>query len=198
MKYLILIFFLVPLTLSAQFSKGTVVLGGNLSYTSISENYGDAEYPASDFLTLSPTIGIFVSPTFSVNIFGQVSSQKNPTINVVTNLFETEKSVSQIYGLLVRKYFPLSDKFLISLNGKIGAGHRVKNGDSDSKTSQFIVSISPNLIFVPHKNWGIEGGFGQISYEKNSQQNAYYDSDRFSASLGGLALGVNYYFSRKN
>ncbi|UZD24424.1 outer membrane beta-barrel protein [Algoriphagus halophytocola] len=198
MKYLGLILFLIPYTASAQFSKGTVVVGGSMSYSSQTQNITDGDYPASSYLSLSPTIGVFVSPTVSVNVLGQVYSQKNPTINVITNLFETEKSVSQIYGLLVRKYFPLSDKFLLSLNGKAGAGSRIKNEDSDTKTSQLIISISPALTFIPHKNWGIEGGFGQISYEKNSQQNPYYDSDQFKASLGELGLGVNYYFNRKN
>lgn len=197
MKYLFFLFLLVSFSASAQFSKGTISLGGNSSFTSISENDNDTYYPASKYLTVNPTVGIFLTPSFSLGIFTQISSQKNPRINIITNLFETQKSVSQIYGLYARKYFTLSDKFLISLTGSGGIGSRVINEDSEDKTNQYSISISPKLTFIPHKNWGIEAGFGVISYQKNSQQNPYYNNDQFSASLGSLSLGVNYFINRK-
>ncbi|WP_439489090.1 hypothetical protein [Algoriphagus sp.] len=196
MKNLLLLIFLVPFSVSAQFSKGTFATGGNASYTSIAQNHNDNDYPSSRYLTVSPTVATFLSPSFSVGIFGQISSQNMPTINYVTNLFEEQKTTSQIYGLFARKYFPLSEKFLISLNGKAGVGSRKRNEDSDNKNSQFLISISPAITFLPHDKWGIEAGFGQITYEKNSQDYYYGDTDRFIASLGGLTFGINYFIIR--
>jgi len=198
MKYLFFVFLLVSFSASAQFSKGTISLGGNFSFTSISENDNDTFYPASKYLSVNPMVGIFLTPSFSLGVFTQISSQKNPRINVTTNFFETQKSVFQIYGLYARKYFTLSDKFLLSLIGSGGIGSRVINEDSEDKTNQFSISIAPKLSFIPHKNWGIEAGFGVVSYQKNSQQNTYYNSDQFSANLGSLSLGVNYFINRKD
>lgn len=198
MRYLFILFFLAPFSLVAQFSKGTIVLGGNLSYSSTINHDTDYEYPASKSLSLNPNIGMFVSPSFSIHVFGQISSQKYPQINVITNLFETEKLVSKIYGLAASKYFSLSDKFMIMLSGRVGTGNRMRNEDKDTKSNQFLVSLGPSLIFFPHKNWGIAGGFGSLSYEKNFQQYATMKSNRFSASLGSLAFGVNYLFNRKD
>jgi hypothetical protein len=197
MKYLFTLLFLIPFTVSAQFSKGTVAIGGNVSYTSIAQNSGDNDAPATNYFTLSPTVAMFIAPSFSVGAFVQLYSQNSPTINIYTNLFEDRKTVSQIYGVFARKYFPLSDKFLISVDGKIGAGSRKTNGDSDTKVNQFLVSVSPVFTFLPHEKWGIEARIGQLSYTTNSQQNPYYNSDQFNADLGGLTFGVNYYIGRK-
>lgn len=197
MKYLLLLLFLVPFSVSAQFTKGTIVLGGNISFTSIKQNINTADYPSSNYLTVNPSIGTFISSSFSVGVFGQISSQKTPNINVVTNLFESQKSVSQIYGVFARKYFSISDNFMISLNGKAGLGSNTRNGDSDNKTNQLLISISPALTFLPHAKWGIEAGFGQVSYEKNSQPYYASETDRFIADLGSLSFGINYYLNRK-
>jgi hypothetical protein len=198
MKYLGLFLFLISFSVSAQFTKGTIAFGGNVSFSSIKQSINNTDYPASNYLTLSPTVGLFISPTFSLGVFGQINSQKTPTINVITNLFESQKTVSQLYGLFARKYFPLSDKFLVSINGRIGAGGEVKDDNSDDKSSQFLISLSPSLTFLPHEKWGIEAGFGQISYQKNAAQYTFSDADVFSASLGSLSFGINYYINRKD
>ena len=197
MKYLLVFLFFVPFTVFGQFSKGTVATGGYVSYTSIAQNSGGNDTPATSYFTLSPTVAMFVAPSFSVGAFVQLYTQNSPTINIYTNLFEDQKSVSQIYGLFARKYFSLSDKFLISVNGEIGAGSRKTNGDSGTKVNQFLISVSPVFTFLPHEKWGIEARIGQLSYTTNSQQNPYYSSDRFDADLGGLTFGLNYYINRK-
>ncbi|GAB3217659.1 outer membrane beta-barrel protein [Algoriphagus aestuariicola] len=197
MKYLFVFLFLAPFTVFAQFSKGTLAIGGNVSYTSISASSSDNSTPATHYFTLSPTVATFVAPSFSVGAFVQLYTQNSPTLNIYTNLFEDQKTVSQIYGVFARKYFSVSDKFLISLNGKVGAGSRTTDGESDSKVNQFVVSVGPVLTFLPHERWGVEASFGEISYSKNSQQNPYYNTDHFNASLGSLNFGINYFINRK-
>lgn len=197
MKYLLTLLFLIPFTVSAQFSKGTVAIGGNVSYTSILQDSDISDMPSAKYLTINPSVGMFVSPSFSLGAFVQIYSTKVPTINPYTNLFEEGKVVSSIYGIFARKYFPLSDKFLISINGRVGVGSKVTDGDSENKTNQFTASLSPVFTFLPHEKWGLEASFAHLRYETNSPGSYYSNSDDFSVSLGGLGFGVNYYIGRK-
>jgi hypothetical protein len=146
---------------------------------------------------MNPSAAVFVSPSFSIGVFADISSNKIPTINVITNLFEERKVVSNIFGIEARKYFPISDKFLFSVNGGVGAGSKVKDGDSENKVDQLVAYLTPVFTFLPHPKWGFEGSIGSLRYETNSPGNYYSNSNDFRASLGGLGLGVSYSINRK-
>jgi hypothetical protein len=196
MKYLFTILFLVPFTVSAQFSKGTVAIGGDMTYYSLLQDSDNSDMPSSKYLTINPSVSLFLTPTFSAGVFVQINSSKVPTINIYTNLFEESKMVSSIYGVTARKYFPLSDKFLISIDGGVGVGGRVVNGNSENKVNQFTASMSPVFTFLPHPKWGIEATFANVSYETNTGS-SYTKSNSFSARLGTMGFGINYFINRK-
>lgn len=151
--------------------------------------------PSSKYLTMNPSVSIFVTPTFSIGAFLKINSSKVPNINPYTNLFEEGKVLTSIYGVTARKYFPLSDKFLISVQGGIGLGGRVVDGDSENRTSQFTANLGPVFTFLPHPKWGFEASFADLRFENSG--NYYTNTNNFSVGIGTMGFGINYFINRK-
>lgn len=197
MKYFFIALFLIPFTVLAQFSKGTVAIGGSVYFQSVLHDPDNSDMPSSKYLTVNPYLGVFVTPTFAMGGFVQLLSDKVPSINIYTNRFEERKVVSGIYGVFARKYFPISDKFLFGVQGEVGLGNKVIDGDSDNKTKQFTAALAPLFTFLPHPKWAFNASFAELSYEKNSPGSYYSNSNNFTARIGGLGLGINYFMGGK-
>jgi hypothetical protein len=115
MKYLLVFFLLAPLTLSAQFLKGTLGIGGNISYSSQLNHGNNISDNKNSTLNVRPRAELFLSNTFSLGAYVSLSKFKTMHSIPSTNLYYDADYNSQTYGVLARKYISISDNFLFSL-----------------------------------------------------------------------------------
>ncbi|HSF55070.1 MAG TPA: hypothetical protein VLA71_15050 [Algoriphagus sp.] len=196
MKKLLVLLFFVPIISFAQFTKGNKFIGGNVSYSRYSYEGGTDSKPFNSIFDLEGQLGFFSSESFAVGPVLNIFSQSRPSINPVTNLFEQTNSSGVMAGVFARKYFPISEMFLFSMEGKVLGGIRSSDNDSeDESNGQLKVGFRPVFTFLPSSKWGFEAGVGNLSYEVNT---ANYLSDQtvFLANLGQVSLGVVYFFNR--
>ena len=198
MKNLLLlcILLLVPFISNAQFQKGTKFVNGVFTYDSY--KYLESE-PASNFLIFGAGIGFFVNRSFALGPVLETSRRVLYNINPVTNQYEKNRSASILGGIFVRKFFPISEKFLFSLEGRTLVGRNVREISvmgSKPESNTLRIQARPVFTFLPNSKWAFEAGVGNILYEKNSPHQPFLDTDVFRASLGEVNFGISYFFRK--
>lgn len=198
MKKLLFLLAFVPLVSFGQFSKGTKYVGGDLMYYSNNLDYGATNSPSSKTFSTNVQMGFFLNDSWAVGPVVNYISSNRPSINPVTNLFESSKINGFAGGLFARKFFTITDKFFFSLEGKglIGNLSRDENAAMFNEGgTRLNISLLPAFTFMPNQKWAFDAGIGEISYRSNWYAN-YINEQNFNINLGQVNLGVNYFFGR--
>lgn len=197
MKKLLILLIFMPLVSFGQFSKGTKFIGGTTFYTSDTDkSQGGSPPPTTNFL-LEGQVGFFLNESLAVGPVLGAYVNSYASINPATNLYEKKKYSGFSGGVIARKFYPLTDDFLFSLEGKAIVGNVNREEtyyQSESRDTRFLFAFRPVLTFMPHQRWALDAGIGEISYSINGS--ATTDRDTFSANFGLVRLGVNYFFNR--
>lgn len=198
MKKILFLLAFVPLVSFGQFSKETKFIGGTMAYTSFKDNNNGGSPPSSTYFSFESQLGFFVNESFSIGPVLGAYANNLPTINPVTNLFENRKFNGFSGGVFARKFYKVSEHLLFSLEEKAMVGN-VSRSESffqtDSRNTRFLFSFRPVFTFMPQDRWAFDAGIGEISYSIN-WNNMMADTDHFTANLGQVRLGVNYFFNR--
>jgi hypothetical protein len=194
-------FLLIPLLTNAQFIKGDKFVGGTFrlsSQTPINSN-GGTTYEVNTFY-INPLIGFLVSEKFAIG--GQIGySYYNTKYNKNQPSSSEYNSSGFSLGLIAKRYFDISDKFLFSINGVLdfnrGTEKSTTNTTEDKTQSyQLGATIQPSFTFFPSPKWGFEASIGALSY--NYSRNLSNDSGQsyFNFHYETISLGLYYYFRR--
>ncbi|SIS80856.1 hypothetical protein SAMN05421761_10578 [Belliella pelovolcani] len=200
MKKLFVILFFLPFLSFGQFSKGTKYLGGSVSLETYKYDTGAGMTPYNLFFSSHAHLGIFLNESIAIGPTINFNRTKIPTINPATNLFEERRSNSLAGGIFIRKFFPITEIFLFSLEGSAIIGQINRDSMSqftESKSTIYNFSIFPAFMFLPNQKWGFDANIGTFRYGAN-YRNPFSEERNFEARLGQVNLGIKYFFGRSN
>ncbi|MFD2035605.1 hypothetical protein ACFSKL_12450 [Belliella marina] len=194
MKKLLIFLAFVPLVSFGQFSKGTKMIGGNISFSSSKYN-SEPNLPSyNNYFSGNSHLGFFLNESFAIGPAINFTNIKTPFFNPTTNSIGYRNTNSYGGGVFVRKFLPISEKFYFSLQGE-GLVGRTKGEDDPENDTTLRLSIQPMFTFMPNKNWGFDIGVSQLYFRSNWSDSQLRER-HFQASLGQVSLGVNYFFGR--
>ena len=217
--------FLFAITLSAhsQISKGTWLLGGDLSFGSNSSTNSVVNTPTtqSNYFNLTPRVGWFISNNLVIGLSPSYSSGSQKTTG---NNAGTTTTSGFAIAPFVRYYKPLNEKWAIfaEFNG-IGVnfssskfeGNNAPNIiETSSQGYSLGIFVRPGVTYFISPKVGIEASLGSLGYGfshtktkgKNTnqqplEQEMVYNSSsggiNLSAALQNISLGIHIYLSGK-
>jgi len=147
-------------------------------------------------------MGFLVNENFAIG--GQIGySYFNTVYNYNQSSESKYNSKGFSFGLISRRYFSISDKFVFSINGQVNFDRGTEtdtNSTSESKTQnyQIGVSIQPCFIFFPSPKWGLETSIGSIGYRYSRNLSTDLGQNYFNLTYGTINLGLYYYFRNVN
>jgi hypothetical protein len=167
----------------ANAQKGTILVGGNIGYTSDTYDYQSNKVKATSF-DFSPKAGYQFDDNWTVGAEFKVSSSKQEG-----DLNKT-KSNSFKAGAFVRYTVPLSETF--SVFGDLGAGFQNRRNKSyendrlisDAKADGMYVGLTPALFINMKKGFGLNFSIGGLGYETLSYDNNGVDVKSFYFNFG--------------
>lgn len=186
----------------AQFSKGDVLLGGNVNVHIKNEKVGDSDRkPSTTSFGISPKVGLALNPHWMVGIFAETnfSNEKKYT---GAGVKVTDKTTSILPGVFVRNYHMIGNSnfaFFGEANAAYHYAQTKRNSDKISDTNGFQVNVQPGISYFVTKRFMIEGVFGGIRYAFDSEKDAAtdvktkYNSFDFTFPKE-FAVGVNFIF----
>jgi len=154
---------------SAQISKGSLFLGGQISGYKKETEFGMNNNQESKGFTFSPAIGTAIKQNLILGVDFTYGSSESEFSG---NTQQDNKSIGG--GVFVRKYVPLGKRFYFF--GQARAGYL--NNDSEqtqgnvktvNESNRIDLSLYPGVSFALTKAFHIEAGFNNlalISYEK--------------------------------
>lgn len=167
----------------ANAQKGTILVGGNIGYTSEKSEFQFGEAKASTF-SFSPKVGYQFNDNWTVGGEFTVSSTNTDNGSV------EEKDNRFRLGGFVRYSVPLSQTF--SVFADMGAGFQnlknktygPGNAFSKDKADGVYVGITPALFINMKKGFGLNFSIGGLGYETLSYDNNGPDYSKFYFNFG--------------
>ncbi|WP_163408869.1 outer membrane beta-barrel protein [Flavobacterium ajazii] len=163
----------------ANAQKGTVLVGGNIGYTSDKIDR-EVSPVKSNVFTFSPRVGYQFHDNWTVGTEFAVGSSKT-TNGDVEGKFNSFK-----VGAFARYTVPLNETF--SVFGDLGAGFNnqkskaYENGSqtSENKADGLYVGLTPALFINMKKGFGVNFNIGGLGYETLSYDDADYSKFYFN------------------
>jgi hypothetical protein len=167
----------------ANAQKGTILVGGNIGFTSEKTEYQFGETTNNEF-SFSPKVGYQFNDNWTVGGEFTVASSKddNGTREIKDNNFKI--------GAFVRYSVPLSQTF--SIFADMGAGFQNEkskvygpgNAYAKTKADGMYVGITPALFINMKKGFGLNFSIGGLGYETLSYDNNGPDYSKFYFNFG--------------
>jgi hypothetical protein len=207
-------FLFLPSASQAQTSKGTVLLGGSLSYYQHSQKTRHSGTTPTAYssrsIGISPNAGYFLADNLAVGT--------GAAFNFSRNRYNEElQSKFRGWGLspFVRYYKFIGEKVAffgqanLSFNKGTQKNNPIEDSDSFQYTStqeDFYTALMPGLSYFPTPRLGFQFTIGQLQFYKSDTevQNTYTtpetrgnsSSKAFSANFGisQANIGLNYFF----
>ncbi|WP_428230250.1 outer membrane beta-barrel protein [Flavobacterium sp.] len=182
MKKILLILALAMFSF-ANAQKGTILVGGNIGFSSEKSEYQFGEAKTNTF-SFSPKVGYQFNDNWTVGGEFTVASSNddNGTREIKDNNFKI--------GAFVRYSVPLSQTF--SIFADMGAGFQNAkskvygpgNAYSKSKADGMYVGVTPALFINMKKGFGLNFSIGGLGYETLSYDNNGADYSKFYFNFG--------------
>ena len=203
-KKILLILLCIPAMANAQFSKGDVFLGGNVTGSFFHNSQpGNATKNSGNSISVYPNIGFFVNERFAVGAQLGLSHSKNEyTGNTYS---QNSRANGYSVGALGRYFFPISPTFMFAISGNVyysRSKNRTENTNVDSESNvttkdyQTGLQVSPTFLFFPSSHWGFEASIGSLGYAHSQGLSNNSKQDNVTANYGSVYLGVAYYFRK--
>lgn len=174
----------------ANAQKGTVLVGGNISYSSETRDFGNAERKSNEF-AFSPKVGYQFHENWTVGGEFTVASSKD---DQGVNEYKTNSSK---FGAFVRYTMPLSQTF--SVFADLGAGFQnqtekdyVGPNYTKYKADGMYIGVTPALFINMKNGFGLNFSIGGLGYETLNYDNNGPDVSRFNFNFGKTAsIGIS-------
>lgn len=183
---------LVTVANAQSTDKGTVMLGGNVSYQY--NNVVDVDGNKQGY-AIVPQVGYFVQDNFALGLglgYAGNTNKNAADIKTVSGEF-TVSPFARLYqgdGAL---------KFFGQLSVPMGWGTNKVDGDKVASTEHYGVAISPGIAYFPTSKIGIELAVRGLYYEYEShkpENGTKVGSNEFGLNANSFAptIGVSFYF----
>lgn len=173
-------------------SKGTFELTGGISFNTNNFENEDIGFEADNLaLGLSPELGYAISNDLVVGTRLGFFYNENGTEN-------TTEFVSRTYSVAayLKKYFPVTEKFALDLQGEVE--YDISNNNQDSEIDVLSVGLRPGLNYRLTDSLGFsaEIGFFGYRYQKSDRDFDNSTSRGFNASLNAsdFRVALTYFF----
>ncbi len=177
---------LVVLALSvfgfANAQKGTILVGGNIGYSSQTVDYTVGETKSNEF-SFSPKVGYQFHDNWTVGGEFTIASSKE---DEGVDEFKMNRSK---FGAFVRYSVPLSQTFAVFAD--MGAGFQslteknyTGSSYSKAKADGMYVGVTPALFINMKDGFGLNFSIGGLSYDKYSYDNNGPDVSTFNFNFG--------------
>ncbi|AWK04153.1 hypothetical protein HYN56_07865 [Flavobacterium crocinum] len=167
----------------ANAQKGTILVGGNIGYTSTNREFQTGKDKNNQF-NFSPRVGYQFNDNWTVGGEFVVASTKIESEGVADSKLNNFKA-----GAFVRYSVPLNETF--SVFADLGAGFQnEKNklnsaiGESESKADGLYAGLTPALFINMKKGFGLNFSIGGLGYETLSYDNNGPDVNSFYFNFG--------------
>lgn len=167
----------------ANAQKGTVLVGGNIGYTSTNREFQTGKDKISQF-DFSPRVGYQFNDNWTVGgefLIGSSTSEVEGAGESKSNDFKA--------GAFLRYSVPLSETFAVFAD--LGAGFQNQKNtvysalsDNESKADGIYASITPALFINMKKGFGLNFSIGGLGYETLSFDNNGADVNSFYFNFG--------------
>lgn len=182
----------------AQFSKGNIILGGNLNVTTESQKTkGSDNKTTSTSFGISPKVGVAINPNWVVGVFARTdfATDKNAAGKKDKHSYITP-------GIFARNYHMLGDSkfaFFAEANAGYLFGNDKVDGTKTNTYNGVDVRVLPGITYFVSKRFMVEGAFGGLSYtylqDKAEATGAKTNTNRFSFDFPKeFQVGVNWIF----
>lgn len=183
----------------AQFSKGDVILGGNLNVSTSSNKQKDVDNSKSTSTTfgISPKVGMALNKNWVVGVFA--SSEFN-TAKGADKIKSTSYFITP--GIFARNYHMIGESkfaFFAEANAGYQLGQKKYDGDKTNTYNGFAVNVVPGITYFVTKHFMVEGVFGGLSYnyiqDKKESTGVKTNTSTFDFNFPTqFGLGVNWIF----
>lgn len=146
------------LSVNAQITKGSILLGGSAGYSSTNVTNPNTSDTKSTQLTISPSIGIAIKDNNVIGLlldYGHTKQDNQPHITDIGG------------GIFWRKYLPLSKSFYFFTNTQLSYGYFKweyfqPDNTQVSKTSTVYLGIYPGVTYVLSKKFHLEASLNNL------------------------------------
>ncbi len=194
-------------TAFAQFKKGDSFIGGSFLVRNNNIKNGEGEprlYDKNADLSLSPLYGKFITDKLAM---GGVISYGLGIQNKYQENQYPEKYFYQSYqaGMFIRRYFTMGKTLGFVLDGSLRYQSFQSEQNSYYLNTEYLfksnlqsvgASFSPVFVFFPTPLLGFEVSPGGFNYSLGLSSGGL-NTHSFQLVYGGLNLGLNYYFRKK-
>lgn len=168
----------------ANAQKGTILVGGNISYASEKYEYQNGEEKTNEF-SFSPRVGYQFNDNWTVGGEFTVGSSKED----FDGGDETKNNNFKL-GAFLRYSVPLNQTFSVFADFGLGFQNRkVKEYDNGNLTSKYkadgmYTGVTPALFINMKKGFGLNFSIGGVGYETLSYDNNGPDYSNFYFNFG--------------
>lgn len=191
---------------NAQDKSQNFLIGGHFSLSNSNQDSDNFESKTFS-LSVSPTVGYFVSEKWLIGLKGSYSYQKGESSQSDGDYKSDVTMNNYLFGPYARYYIPLGEKFKLytQLETLYGINKR-KNTDNngteepfntDSDRKLFSLAFNPGLSYNITKKLLLEAEFGEVDYlyldYKTDDDNDYTQSSKrtsFGISLNTISFGL--------
>jgi hypothetical protein len=203
-KLLSFALFLFTTVIKAQFNKGSLLLGADLSFSTQNFTSGTAESEGNGF-GISPIIAVATKQ----NTFWGGSLNYSHSKSISGNPINDQKSNNYGGGVFVRKYKPVVGKVYAFVQAGVFAGSAKSKSSSGAdfrselKTFGTSLNVTPGVSVAVSKKIYLEAGFSNIAsinyqHSKGTNYNfgsaSQFESNNFSFSSSLGSFSNNLYF----
>lgn len=178
----------------AQFEKGDIQLGGNVTWIK-------SEFRGFEATTINvlPRAGLFVSNNVSVGLNIGYSNQISDVFDIQSGNLQERSEAQFLIGAYARFHKGLSDQFYLYLQPSfvIGTGDLEVGDVTTGDVSSINVGVSPGLTYFLSPKFALEMSINALTYQKveieggNNPENR--ESYGLNLNLSNVALGINFY-----
>jgi hypothetical protein len=199
--------FLFASITKAQITKGSVLLGGGIGFTSQKSEFPTSASDKRKSFSLTPTVGVAFKQNLVSGIFLRYTNTKD----------EPSPSGGQYYrsnsyggGLFVRKYIPFAKSFYFFGEPDLyyfASTSKTSASSTKNKSWNVGLGFAPGLAYALNKKIHLEAGlpgllsldYGQSEFNDPSYQISKQKGFAFGAnasSLSSLAFGFRFFFAK--
>ncbi|MGL6038623.1 outer membrane beta-barrel protein [Soonwooa sp.] len=199
-------------SVNAQIAQGTTFVSGQVSYSGneskVTSDFGTSDESKENSFAVAPVVGYFVAPNLAIGVGVGYQSTTSEPGGILGESFDKSTVSTFTVEPLVRKYWNVSDNFLLfgqlSVPMAFGSLKGQENGEADVKgnVNSFGVVVKPGIDYIISPNWTIEATIGEFGYRSTSfkpEENpnnfkVKNDNYNFGLNLGSVTFGVKYLF----
>jgi Outer membrane protein beta-barrel domain len=190
MKHPLLVTFIfMSMIASAQIEKGSSFVSGQLSHRI---NSSDA-FKSTDF-TVGGEYGYILSSRWALGIN---TSYKFSRQQLPNNLTQYQNNLNA--GIFARRYFALTDKLYLNLDGMAAIGNRKSRSESNFGTpltstfNELRLSVTPGATYFVTRKIALNLNLGQLMFTKSLSTPPEQRTFTLEAGISRLSVGMSIY-----